>query len=77
MISEFVSSRFDSFIDGMQGNYLGNVKTSNINQFICKINLFLTNVPPLYPLKTSENQRFSFDFRGYRSGILVENGLKR
>ena len=39
------------------------------------INPFLTNVPLLYPLKTSENSRFSAIFRGYRSGTLVENGL--
>ena len=29
----------------------------------------------LYSLKTSENQRFSDVFKGYRSGTLVENGL--
>ena len=34
------------------------------------------NVPLLYPLKTSENQKFSDVFRGHRSGALVENGLK-
>ena len=28
------------------------------------------------PLKTSENLRFSYVFRGYRSGTLVESGLK-
>ena len=39
-------------------------------------NPFSTNVPYLYPLKTSENRRFSDIFRGYRSGTLVENGLK-
>ena len=36
---------------------------------------FSTNVPLLYPLKTSENQRFSDVFRGYRSGTLIENEL--
>ena len=40
-------------------------------------NPFLTNVPLLYPLKTSENLRFCDDFRGYRGGTLVENGLTR
>ena len=40
------------------------------------INPFSTNVPLLYPLETSENQRFSDIFRGYRSGTLVENDLK-
>ena len=37
-------------------------------------NLFLTNILLPYPLKTSENQRFSDVFRGYRTGTLVENG---
>ena len=41
-----------------------------------KINPFSSNIPLLYPLKTSENQRFSEVFRGYRSGTFVENGLK-
>ena len=40
------------------------------------LNLFLTNVPLLYPLKTSEKLRFSDVFRRYRSGTLVENRLK-
>ena len=39
------------------------------------VNPFSTNVPLLYPLKTSENFRFSDVFRGYRSGTLVEMGL--
>ena len=36
---------------------------------------FSTNVPLLYPLKTSENLWFSDVFRGYRSGTFVKNGL--
>ena len=39
------------------------------------VNPFSSNVPLLYPLKTSENFRFSDVFRGYRSGTLVENRL--
>ena len=39
------------------------------------INPFSTNVPLLYPLKSSENLRFSDIFRAYKSGTLVENGL--
>ena len=39
-------------------------------------NPFSTSVPLPYPLKTSENQRFSDVFRGYRSETLVENGLR-
>ena len=38
-------------------------------------NPFSTNVLLLYPLKTSENFRFSDVFRGCRNGTLVENGL--
>ena len=37
--------------------------------------LFSSNVPLLYPLKTSENRKSSNIFRGYRSGTLIENGL--
>ena len=39
------------------------------------VKLFSTNVPILYPLKTSENYRFSDVFRGYGIGTLDENGL--
>ena len=39
------------------------------------VNLFPVDVPHLYPLKTSENRRFSDVFRGYRSRTLVENGF--
>ena len=44
-------------------------------KIVNRLNLFSTNVPLLYPLKTSENRMFSDIFRGYRSGTLVENGL--
>ena len=40
---------------------------------IC-INSISTNVPLLYPLKTSENLRFSDVYGGYKSGTLVEMG---
>ena len=36
---------------------------------------FSSNVPLLYPLKTSENLRFSDVFIGYRGETLVKNGL--
>ena len=35
---------------------------------------FSTNVPLLYPIKTSEMWRFSDVLGGYKSGTLVENG---
>ena len=38
---------------------------------------FSTDVPLLYPLKTSENWRFSDVFKGYRSRALAKNGLSR
>ena len=38
---------------------------------ITKINPFQANVPFLYPLKMSENQRFSDVFRGYKKGTLA------
>ena len=40
------------------------------------VNPFLTNVPLLYLLKTSENWGSSDISRSYRGGTLVENGLK-
>ena len=43
--------------------------------FAKKINPLQANVPFLYPLKTSENQKFSDIFRGYRKGTLAWNGL--
>ena len=45
---------------------------------ICKTrfgNSFSTNISLLYSLETSENRSFFYVFRGYKSGILVENGL--
>ena len=38
---------------------------------ITKINPFQANVPFLYPLKMSENQRFSDVFRRYKKGTLA------
>ena len=43
--------------------------------FFSRFNPFSTNVPLLYPSKTSENRTFSDVFRGYGIGTLVENGL--
>ena len=39
------------------------------------INIFSTNVPLLYSLKTSENRRFSDVFRAHRNEILVAKGF--
>ena len=42
---------------------------------VCYFDLFLANVPILYPLKTPENQWFSGVFRGYKRATLVRNEL--
>ena len=39
------------------------------------INPFQASISFLYPLKTSENHRFSDIFRGHRNGTLTWNGL--
>ena len=51
------------------------IQIDDINLFNI-FNPFSTKVPFLYPLQISENRRFSAIFRGYRSGTLVENGLR-
>ena len=43
--------------------------------YLLSFNPFQVNVPLPYPLKTSEKLPFSYNFRGYRSGTLIENGL--
>ena len=48
-------------------------QAENLRWSFFKIKPFSTNVPLLYPLKTSEILRFSGVFRGYGSEILVEN----
>ena len=39
------------------------------------INPLHAKVPFLHPLKTSENEGFSDDFRGYRNRTLARKGL--
>ena len=39
------------------------------------LNPFSTNVPLLYPLKTTENLRVFYVFKGYKSRTLVGNGF--
>ena len=46
-----------------------------ISQITVSVNPFPANVPILHSLKTTENQRFSGIFRGYKMGILARNGL--
>ena len=38
-------------------------------------NLFMSNVPILYPLKAPKNQIFKVVFRGFKMGALTRNGL--
>ena len=54
-------------------NHLKYLKATTCN----KINLFLTNVPTLHPLKTTKNLWFSDVFRGYKMGTLATNELSR
>ena len=44
-----------------------------VNVFTIKFNPFSTSVSLLYPLKTSENRRFSTVFRRWRKCALVTN----
>ena len=41
-----------------------------------RFNPFLVNVPLSYPLKKTENQKFSSGVRGCKTRILARNGLK-
>ena len=66
---DFWSRSMDWFL------YYWDLRHERINHV--NLNPFSSNVPLLYPQKTSENQRFSNVLRGYRSGTLVENGLIR
>ena len=51
------------------------LESFSLINFSWLFNPFLTNLPLLYLLETSENRRFSDVFRGYGSETLVENGL--
>ena len=55
------------------GNFykFSNKKYRTTNKLSFAINPFQDNVPFLYPLKTSENQRFFDVLRGYRKVILA------
>ena len=53
-----------------------NVPCLQLHVYNVVANSFSTSVSLLHPLKTSENRRLSDIFTGYRSGTLVENGLK-
>ena len=44
--------------------------------YFYQLTLFPANVPLLYPLKKSENQKFSHVFRGYRIGTLAGKRVK-
>ena len=53
--------------------YFSNFQSCTKNQF--SINPFIATMIFLYPLKTSENQRFSDVFRGYRKRQVAWNEL--
>ena len=54
---------------------LPNFTSYSVHYSSVSINPFWPNVPFLYPVKISENQRFSNIFRGYRNGTVGQNGL--
>ena len=47
------------------------IRSSHLEVF----NPFIPNTPFIYPLKTSENRKFSHAFRWYRKDILGTKGL--
>ena len=47
----------------------------NIGWELAYISPFLANVPNLYSLETSENQKASSVSRGYKMAIMTRNGL--
>ena len=59
-----------TFISALEKSY-SQISETSINFF----NPFQATGPFLYPLKTSENRRFSNVSRGYRNGTLASNGL--
>ena len=52
----------------------GPLMSAKVTLKVSIVNPFSTSTLLLYPLKTSENLRFSDVFRGYRRGTLIENG---
>ena len=56
-------------------NLVRHLQWTFLRKQLMVFNPFSTNVPLLYPLKTSENWKFSDIFRRYRSGTLFENEL--
>ena len=64
----FLLNRYNSMSMGQTGN--GKLFPTFLNPF------YITRIF-IYPLKTSENQRFSDVFRRYRNRPAVSNGLKR
>ena len=62
----FVIELFTKIVPSWMFDRVINKYTSAVR---VQVNLF--NVPFLYPLKMSENQRFSDIFRGYKNGTLA------
>ena len=72
-IDTFHSKVVEIFEDGViPPNFSDWEEKSSVNKYFWRdlMNLFSTNAPLLYSMKT----RFSNVFRGYKIGTLVENG---
>ena len=75
IIANYILNKFNKASSQQRSRYLLNRLFSLADVF--DFNPFRTNVPLLYPLKTSEKLQFPDVFKGYRSGTLVQNGLIR
>ena len=54
---------------------LGFVLSHSIGKELAYTDPFLANVPILYPLEKTENQKASSVFRGYKLRIMARKGL--
>ena len=72
------SSQLICIANRLTGFYIlrGTLVIIGLKSLIKYINTYSPNVTFLYPLKTSENIRFSDVFRGYRNVTLGEYGLR-
>ena len=59
----------------LKSKLVSNLLRSKYTHSYIALNPFLANVPISYPLKTTEHQRYSGVFWGYKMGILVRNGI--
>ena len=73
-----IKSKYQQYISKITNKVVGffQLKNKKCTPLVSFINPFQANVPFLYTLKTSENQRFSGVFREFRKGTLAWNRLR-